>query len=310
METQIKTSNAKDFFINLGAIVALYTAVISLVNLLFTVINTAYPKITDGYNYLGSSSISWPVATLIIFCPIFLFLMWLLEREYRINPEKQNSAVHRWLAYITLFLAGLTIAIDLITILYYFIDGQELTAGFVLKVLVLFIVASSIFIYYISDLRNKLTAKSRILWRIFTGIIVIGSIIWGFSVLGSPRTQRLYKYDEQKVADLQSINSQIIGFYSKQGVLPKSIEEAANGGYYIANTDPQSQKPYQYAKTGDATYNLCAEFNKASDDKKYGNRSIAPMYYYDGRGTSWTHPAGRYCFAQTVNPNMYVKPMR
>ena len=48
---------------------------------------------------------------------------------------------------------------DLITILYYFIDGQELTTGFVLKVLVLFVVASSIFVYFISDLRGKLTGR-------------------------------------------------------------------------------------------------------------------------------------------------------
>src|SRR3990167_9574947 len=144
MEPQTK-SGARDFFINLGAIVALYTSVVSLLNLLFTIINTAYPQITNGYNYFGSGSISWPVATLIIFFPIFILLMWLLEKDYRVFPEKQNSGIHRWLTYITLFIAGIAIAVDLITVLYYFLDGQELTTGFVLKVLVLLIVASGIF---------------------------------------------------------------------------------------------------------------------------------------------------------------------
>src|SRR3989344_1976499 len=81
----------------------------------------------DFFINFGSTSISWPVATLIIFFPIFIFLMWLLEREYRINPEKQSAGIHKWLTYITLFLAGITIAVDLITVLYFFIDGQELT---------------------------------------------------------------------------------------------------------------------------------------------------------------------------------------
>ncbi len=90
METQTN-GRAKDVFINLGAIIALYTLVISLINLLFTVINTAYPQITNGYSYMGSSSISWPVATLIIFFPIFILLMWLQEKEYAVSPEKQNS---------------------------------------------------------------------------------------------------------------------------------------------------------------------------------------------------------------------------
>ena len=304
METQ--KSGAKDFFINLGAIVALYTSVVSLLNLLFTAINTAYPQITNGYNYFGSQSISWPVATLIIFVPIFLLLMWLLEREYKTNPEKQNSTIHRWLTYITLFFAGLTIAIDLITVLYYFIDGQELTTGFLLKVLVLLIVVGSIFVYYTSDLRDKLTAKSRVFWRVFTGVIVIGSIVWGFSVLGSPRTQRLYKYDEQKVSDLQNINNQVTNYYSTKGALPKTIEEMWSGDYYVTQmTDPQTKKPYEYQKTSEKTYSLCAEFNKATPKGTESNDIYAPRVI--GNET-WTHPAGQYCFKETINPNTYPYP--
>lgn len=105
-----KQSNAKDFFLNLGAIVSLYTVVYSLVDLLFTVINTAYPQINNGYDYVGSQSISWPVSILIIFFPIFVLLMWLLEKEYAAYPEKQNAGVHKWLTYITLFISGLVIA--------------------------------------------------------------------------------------------------------------------------------------------------------------------------------------------------------
>ncbi|HEV7424507.1 MAG TPA: DUF5671 domain-containing protein, partial [Candidatus Paceibacterota bacterium] len=154
--------SAKDFFLNLGAFIALYTLVGSLLGLLFTIINTAYPQIVNGYNYNGSSSISWPVATLVVFFPIFILLMWFLEREYRGEPEMQSSLAHRGLTYVTLFISGLVIAGDLITVVYYFIDGQELTTGFLLKVLVLFIIASSIFVYYISDLRGKLTKSRRV----------------------------------------------------------------------------------------------------------------------------------------------------
>ena len=92
MEPQIKPkASAKDFFLNLGAIVALYTFVISLINLLFAVINTAYPQITNGYNYYGSQSISWPVSILVIVFPILVLLMWLLEKSYKMEPERKNS---------------------------------------------------------------------------------------------------------------------------------------------------------------------------------------------------------------------------
>src|SRR5579872_6388966 len=155
VQTKPKAS-AKDFFLNLGTIVALYTTVISLLNLLFTVINRAYPQVTT-YSYNGtyygssSSSISWPVAVLIIFFPIFILLMWLLERSYHIEPEKKHLGVRKWLTYITLFIAGLTLAGDLVTVLYFFIDGQELTTGFLLKVFVVLVITAAVFFYYISD---------------------------------------------------------------------------------------------------------------------------------------------------------------
>ena len=296
-------ASAKDFFLNLGAFTALYTLVGSLLNLLFSVINSAYPQIKGGYDYSGGSqSISWPVAILVVFFPIFILLMWFLEREYRVEPDRQNSLTHRGLTYITLFVAGLTIAGDLITVIYYFIDGQELTTGFLLKVLVLLIVASGLFIYFISDLMGKLTSKSRKIWRLISGFLVLVSIVWGFSVLGSPRTQRLYKYDEQKVSDLQSLNNQVTNYYVDKGTLPNTLDEMAKGNYYVASVDPQSQKPYEYKKTSKLTYSLCAEFNKASDDKNTSNPHILSYPY---NNSSWVHPAGNYCFEQTINPNIY-----
>ena len=313
METQINnpsspsgqaSGGAKDFFINLGAIVALYTLIVSLLNLLFTIINTMYPQITNGYNYMGSQSISWPVATLVIFFPIFILLMWLMEKGYGTEPERQNTGIHRWLTYITLFLAGLTMAIDLIMVLYYFLDGQELTTGFLLKILVVLIVAVCVFMYYISDVRGKLTSKSRIVWRIIAGVIILGSIIWGFTVLGSPATQRLYKYDEQKVNDLMSLNNEIINYYNTKQVLPDNLTDITALNYYMVITDSQNGKQYEYEKISNTEYNLCADFNKASNTNTQNGLTRPVSPYGD---PSWTHPAGRYCFKETINPNLYSK---
>src|SRR3989344_3213711 len=199
METQAK-SGAKDFFINLGAIMALYTTVVSLVNLLFRVINTAYPKINNGYFGFGwnSGSISWPVAAIIVFFPIFILLMWLLEKDYKVFPDKQYAGIHKWFSFITLFVFGIVLAGDFLTVLYYFIDGRELTTGFFLKVLALLVIAGGIFSYYLHDVLGKLTGRVRNLYRVIALVIVLVSIIWGFSIIGSPRTQQLHKYDQEK----------------------------------------------------------------------------------------------------------------
>ncbi|MDP9249229.1 MAG: DUF5671 domain-containing protein [bacterium] len=304
METQAKTT-AKDFFINLGAVVALYTTVASLVNLLFRVINTAYPKINESYmGYMwNSGSISWPVSVIMVFFPIFILLMWLLEQDYKQFPDKQYAAMHKWFAFISLFVFGAVIAGDLITVLYYFIDGRELTTGFFLKVLVLLIIAGGIFSYYLYDVTGRLTANLRKIYRVVALVIVLGSIVWGFNILGSPRTQQLLKYDQQKVDELSELNRQVQYFYEEKGYLPQAVSELSEGSYKGQEwVDSQTNRPYEYVKTNDLTYLLCAEFNKESDKE-------SAQSYYDYYGgyedTNWTHPAGRYCFTETIDKNLY-----
>jgi len=304
---QIKSKvTAGDFLLNIGAIIVLYTIVSNLVGLIFTVIEKAYPKITNGYDYFGSQSISWPVSILIILFPIFVTIMYFLEKEYTQFPEKRNIGIHKWLTYATLSIGGSILIGDLITVIYYFIDGQELTTGFLLKVFSILIITLVVFLYYIADARNTLTPLKRKIWLGISIAIVLISIIWGFSVLGSPRTQKLLKYDEQKISHLQSITSGVNNYYSMKGILPNTLGEMSGGNYYVPLLDSQTNKPYEYKKTGNLTYEVCAEFNNASKNK---DSSKNLPYMYGISSTSWVHPLGYYCFAQTINPNTYSKPV-
>ncbi len=300
MDPQKPKTSAKDFFLNLGAIVALYTTVVSLLNLLFTVINQAYPKITDYY-YVGSSSISFPVATLIIFFPIFILLSWFLEKSYLMEPEKKNLGVRKWLTYITLFIAGLTLAGDLVTVLYYFLDGQEMTTGFLLKVLSVLVVTGLVFLYYISDIRKTLTSHEKKSWVVLALLIIVASIVWGFAVLGSPWTQQLYKYDQQRVSDLQSISGQVQNYFYSKNVLPESLVDLATlNNYYVIPTDPQTHNQYEYIKTSDTTFEVCAVFNKANPQSAYPGENIGYTYL--------RHSAGRYCLSQTITKQPVAYP--
>ncbi|MFZ2523429.1 MAG: DUF5671 domain-containing protein [Minisyncoccia bacterium] len=302
MESNKPKVSAKDLFLNLGAFVALYTVVISLINLLFTVINRAYPQINNNYyGYNSSANISWPVAVLVIFFPILIALYWFLEKQYLVDPERQRVGVHKWLSYVTLFLAGLAMAGDLVAVLYFFLNGEELTAGFLLKVLVVLVISSGIFMYFISDIRGRLNSQKRMVWRVVAGVMVVASIVWGFSVLGSPYTQRLYKYDDQKVNDLTNISGAIDNYFIQKNSLPNELSDMSSTYYYFVSVDSQTQKPYEYIKSGSTTYKICAEFNKASPDS---DSSVSrPMGVI-----SWSHPAGRHCFERVVNPQ-YGKPV-
>ena len=311
---QPQKTSAKDFFLNLGAIVALYTTVVSLLNLLFTVINRMYPQIL-GFD-LSSYSISFPVATLIIFFPIFILLMWLLERSYVSDPEKKQLGVRRWLTYITLFIVGLTLAGDLVTVLYTFLDGQELTAGFLLKVLSVLIVAGLVFLYYISDIRKTLTKHEKNSWVVLSLIIILGSIVWGFLVLGSPWTQQQIKYDEQKVADLENLNNQVQDYHQMHASLPSVLTDLpyCNTISQMANLksqpchDSQTGQSYEYVLIGQSakTYQLCATFNKRSVTEGPSVLSV-DSYVYGNSNTwgTWEHPAGHYCFDETIPVSQY-----
>lgn len=305
MEPNKPKVSAKDLFLNLGAFVALYTVVVSLINLLFTVINKAYPQVTTYYyGYNSYSNISWPVSIIIIFFPILIALYWFLEKEYQVNPERQRTGVHKWLSYITLFVSGIAFAGDLVAVLYYFLNGEELTVGFLLKVLVVLVISSALFIYFITDIRGRLNPGKRKVWRIISALIVIVSIVWGFSVLGSPRTQRLYKYDSEKINSLQNVRGQVESYYGMKTKLPTSLDDLKEVAYSSAPVDTQTNKPFEYIKTGEQTYKLCAEFNKSSEEGSGDTKFAAYPSYGD---INWSHPAGRHCYDLKINPMMFPK---
>ena len=300
---------AKDFFLHIAVIALLYTGTVALLNVLFRVINVAFPQVSQ-YSYFASTSISLPVATLIVVFPLFLFLANLLRRGYVADPSRKEYPVRKWLIYITLFIAGAVLAGDLVTLIYFFLDGQELTTGFILKILSVLVVTGAIFGYYMDDLKDRLTNTRRNIWRIVAAVLVLGSIVAGFSVLGTPSSQRMLRYDSQKVSDLQSIQWQVVNYWQQKGVLPATLAELQDpiSGFMIP-TDPQTRVPYEYQKTGILSFNLCAEFNKQA---QIVNGSVARIAYPEPMGKlneSWQHEAGRQCFERTIDPELYpVRP--
>ncbi|MHB1316677.1 MAG: DUF5671 domain-containing protein [Minisyncoccota bacterium] len=296
MEPNTQTnSHAKDVFLNLASMVTLYASAVALLNLLFSIINKAYPKISAWYGY-NSPSISLPVATLIIIFPLYIFFMWLIEKNLPSAVEIRMSGIRKWLIYITLFISGGLIVGDLVTIVYYFIDGQELTAGFILKVLSILVVAGLVFGYYITDVRDKLSKTIQKSMTVAVSILIIISIIIGFSVIGSPRTQRLVKYDQSKVYDLQNIASQVRYFYETNKVLPASLEELAQSNTYggFTYTDSQTNKAYVYKIINVNTFEVCAEFNLDTENVANGEKIINDVWN--------KHGSEEYCFRQITGP--------
>ena len=284
----------KDFFLHVGAVVALYITVPALLSLIFAIINYLAPDQLAGY--FSSHSIAWPISILIILVPILYVLEWMIVKDIRHNPEKKNIWVYRWRIYLTLFLAAATIAVDLVTLINTYLGG-EISSRFVWKVIAVIVVSGAVFKYYYFSINNKKhwanMAKKGSVWG---GIIlVIAAIVGGFLVVGSPAKQRALRFDSQRVDDLQNIQYQIVNYWQQKGKLPLALSNVTDSLSYTSTpVDPETQKAYEYDVKDTTSFDLCADFALPEHD----SADIAP-------NTTWTHGAGHVCFTKTIDPEIY-----
>lgn len=147
--------SAREAFFYLVMFATLYISSISFGSILFDFVNHWLPDPSE-YGYMAEltiSSLRGELASLIVAFPIFYGLAIYLRKMLGKRPEKRESGVRKWLTYMTLFIAAGVIIGDLIAVLSGLLGG-ELTARFTAKVLIVFLIAVSIFGYYLWDLRT------------------------------------------------------------------------------------------------------------------------------------------------------------
>lgn len=299
----------KDFFLWLGAMVALYASVIAFISLVFDYLNVAYP---ETLSYYGgdpyASGMSYEMATLIVLFPLFFVLMRVIRRGIEKDASRAEVWVRRWALYLTLFIAGATLAGDLITLVMYFLNG-DVTLRFVLKVLVILLVAGGGFLHFLADLRgywNTNSGKARSIGWAAAALVVL-TIGAGFVIVGTPWQARDYRYDDQRVSDLQQVQYQIVNYWQAKEALPATLADLRDplSGYEIP-TDPQTGAPYAYAVTGDLSFKLCATFNAETQSYSISARTaaIAPAGV-SAKQDNWQHGAGEVCFSRTIDPQLY-----
>lgn len=302
----------KDFFLHLGAIVALYAGVVALINLSFSIINYYFPDNLAGYFY--GNSIAWPISMLIVLTPIFYFIEWIIVKDIKTNPDKAYTWIRRWSIFLTLFITGIIIAGDFITIINTYLNG-EIGLRFLLKAITVFVIASAIFKYYFFTLNNEkykiaLLCRKSSAW--FGILIILGAIVTGFITVGSPAKQRAIRFDDQRIGDLQGIQWDIVEYWEQKGKLPtllKDLKDPLSGN--IIPTDPENDSEYKYTVKNDKTFELCATFSLDYEDTKgRGQYNGSRFYEVDSYPTptsqdNWKYQAGNSCFERTIDPEKY-----
>jgi len=122
-------------------------------DLAFELINRAFPDPADRSDPQSTvQAIRWSLSTLIVTFPLFLYVTWIVSGDIRREPIRRASRIRRQLTFVTLFLSAVALTGDVIAVVYNFLGG-ELTTRLVLKVLVVAVIAGSIFAYYLLELR-------------------------------------------------------------------------------------------------------------------------------------------------------------
>ena len=293
---------ARDAFFHLLTFASLYTTVISLCILFFHYINILYPDAAtdilpvDTTAYLPA--IRWSIAAVIVAFPLFLWISRILVVEMNKHLEKSVSGVRRWLTYLTLFITATALMGDVITLVFYLLNG-ELSVRFIFKVFIILILAGMTFTYYFMALRTEPKHAKEIglhkYFGISAAVIVLIAIVWGFILTGSPAAQRERQFDDRRVEDLRAIKSEILNIvYAGKPVettlvkpLPRTIEEvAASATYQKLNlVDPENGNPYVYTVQDATHYQLCAVFT-------YPRSQTYDIF--------WNHETGNHCYTIDV----------
>lgn len=308
----------KDFFLWAGAMVALYVGVFNYIALVWDYINYAIPDPlqTNYYSDPYQSGISWEMATLIILVPVFLALMLLVRRDIARDSSRKEVWVRRWALFLTLFAAGVTIIVDLIWVLYAFLNGIDVTEHFLLKALVVLLVAAIGFMHFLADLLGyweTYPARNRaVAWGVIALVAV--TIIAGFFIVGTPAQARLARFDQQKLQDLQQIQSQVINYWQAKQKLPAGLADLENSlSYGPLPVDQQSGQAYGYRVTTQPySFELCADFNAVSRNsvQTYATKQVSvpvPVVAVrkGGAPDNWSHGVGKTCFERTIDPSFY-----
>jgi len=288
-------------------IAMLYVGVISFVGLLWQYVNVKFPDALNFYYASASGAIRGYISALLIVWPVMIFMTWLIGKDLRQDPTKKDSRIRKWLLYLTLFLASITIIVDLITLINSFLSG-EITTRFVLKVLVVLVVAAAVFAYYLWELRRDPSKKTHVtrMTAIASAVIVLVAIVTGFFIIGSPAKQRAMRFDDQRVQDLQMIQANIITHWTQKSKIPSQLSELTDSlSGFTPPLDPSTKLPYEYSRTSDLMFELCATFTYPSETNSQEKFASAPMPYGGSYMDNWSHGGGRICFERTIDPELY-----
>ena len=293
--------SAREAFLYLVLFATLYTTAFNVGAVLFQLIERWLPDPAGREASLrfAADAMRGATAGLIIAFPIFLGVSIHIGRSVAREPDKRGSKIRKWLTYVTLFVAAMVIIGDLTFLVSRLLAG-ELPGRVAAKVLVVFLIAGTVFSHYLGELRRderEGSAPAAPLWRLPPPVVaaaVIVATVAGLLGSGSPGRARARELDAQRLEDLHSIERSVSQWAWDHRRLPATLEEvmASPTVTGVRFRDPVAGTPYEYRLLDSLRYELCATFD-APD-------SLSPRGDPGGTSAFWKHYRGRTCYTLDV----------
>lgn len=140
--------------------------------------------------------------------------------------------------------------------------------------------------------------------------IVFVSVVAGFFIVGSPQKERMRRFDEKRIQDLQFLQSEILNYWLNKGNLPLTIEDLSDDirGVVIPK-DPESGSNYEYTRKTDEIFILCADFILSSFIRSESNLKPRFPVGISYEQQNWEHGVGRTCFERKIDKELY-RPLK
>lgn len=316
-----KKASTVDSMIGFFSFILLGIIVSALGSLFFEIINRYFPDAVMNAGLgstVSSDAVHYSMAALFVGTPLYFFTVRLWFRRFREDNARTESLLTKWVTYLVLLIAAVTIVGDFIAILYTFLQGG-ISAHFFLKAIVILGISGMVFGFYFLE-RRKIQYKKDISRKMFQsfgwgflGIVVLG-IALGFLVAGSPALERSRTFDARRASDLETLAGCVRDYAQEFSRLPESLsdlKQSSSYGYCLSLEDPETGSPYEYRVVkgfdslqdgSESQFELCAVFSLELNEDEAMSRNGES---YDVAGGSligkWgTHTIGRNCTSETV----------
>ena len=246
---------------SVGYVVLLAVVSISFFTLSSTIINLTIGE-ADRFTHLVLESTRFALATFIVAFPILVFFIRYLER---------NGGIVHWAKALAFFVSAAIIIIDAIVVLAFFFNSG-VTNAFILKAVVIFVLALLILGYNLNDASGfiaKISNRIRIIK--YTAIVIsVVCIVWIGSLIDILHAQDIEADKRVIITIVEAVA--LIDEYSRakdsgvdNSVAPadaSAIVSAKNCGSFNNKTCSNFPQSITYRRINNMSFSLCAEIKR------------------------------------------------